>query len=112
MSHRIHPLVAALALAFSGVVFAQANPQVMDTVRVTGQRETPLPNTTAAMNAVEVAGQRAYVSDTAQLLRDVPGVSMYGAGGVPACRRFTVWLMIVCASLSMAWISLPPARIT
>ena len=82
MSHRIHPLVAALALAFSGVVFAQANPQVMDTVRVTGQRETPLPNTTAAMNAVEVAGQRAYVSDTAQLLRDVPGVSMYGAGGV------------------------------
>ncbi len=82
MSHRIHPLVAALALAFSGVVFAQANPQVMDTVRVTGQRETPLPNSTAAMNAVEVAGQRAYVSDTAQLLRDVPGVSMYGAGGV------------------------------
>jgi iron complex outermembrane receptor protein len=34
------------------------------------------------MNAIEVAGQRAYVSDTAQLLRDVPGVSMYGAGGV------------------------------
>ena len=82
MSHRIHPLVAAMALAFSGVVLAQANPQVMDTVNVTAKREMPLPNSTAAMNAVEVAGQRAYVSDTAQLLRDVPGLSMYGAGGV------------------------------
>ncbi len=82
MSHRIHPLVAAMALAFSGIALAQTSPQVMDTVNVTAKRETPLPNNTAAINAVEVAGQRAYVSDTAQLLRDVPGVSMYGAGGV------------------------------
>ena len=82
MSHRIHPLVAAMALAFSGVVLAQSSPQVMDTVNVTAKRETPLPNSTGAMNAIEVAGQRAYVSDTAQLLRDVPGVSLYGAGGV------------------------------
>ena len=82
MSYRIHPLVAAMALAFSGVVFAQANPQVMDTVRVTGQRETPLPNNAGALNSGDVASRRAYVSDTAQLLSDVPGVSMYGAGGV------------------------------
>ena len=82
MGFRFHPLVAAMAIAFSGSVFAQSSPQVMDTVNVTAKRETPLPNSTGAMNAIEVAGQRAYVSDTAQLLRDVPGVSLYGAGGV------------------------------
>jgi iron complex outermembrane receptor protein len=82
MGLRFHPLVAAMAVAFSGSVFAQSSPQVMDTVNVTAKRETPLPNSTGAMNAIEVAGQRAYVSDTAQLLRDVPGVSLYGAGGV------------------------------
>jgi iron complex outermembrane receptor protein len=82
MGFRIHPVVAAMAVAFSGAAIAQSSPQVMDTVNVTAKRETPLPNSTGAMNAIEVAGQRAYVSDTAQLLRDVPGVSMYGAGGV------------------------------
>ncbi|MDD2741451.1 MAG: TonB-dependent receptor [Rhodocyclaceae bacterium] len=82
MGYRIRPLVAALAVAFSGVAFAQTGPQVMDTVSVTAKRETPLPNSAGAMNAVEVAGQRAYVSDTAQLLRDVPGVSLSTGGGV------------------------------
>jgi hypothetical protein len=32
MGYRIHPLVAAMAVAFSGAAFAQANPQVMDAV--------------------------------------------------------------------------------
>jgi iron complex outermembrane receptor protein len=82
MSFRIHPLVAAMAVAFSGLAFAQTSPQVMDTVNVTAQRDVPLPNSTGAMNAIEVAGQRAYVSDTAQLLRDVPGVSLSTGGGV------------------------------
>ena len=82
MGYRIHPLVAAMAVAFSGAAFAQANPQVMDAVNVTAQRETPLPNSSGALNANEVAAQRAYVSDTAQLLSDVPGISLYGAGGV------------------------------
>jgi iron complex outermembrane receptor protein len=71
-----------MAVAFSGAAFAQANPQVMDAVNVTAQRETPLPNSSGALNANEVAAQRAYVSDTAQLLSDVPGISLYGAGGV------------------------------
>jgi iron complex outermembrane receptor protein len=82
MGYRIRPLVAAMAIAFSGAAFAQANSQVMDTVRVTAQRETPLPSSSGALNGGEVASRRAYVSDTAQLLNDVPGVSMYGAGGV------------------------------
>ena len=82
MGYRIRPLVAAMAIAFSGAAFSQANSQVMDTVRVTAQRETPLPSSSGALNGGEVASRRAYVSDTAQLLNDVPGVSMYGAGGV------------------------------
>ena len=82
MGYRIRPLVAAMAVAFSGAAFAQANPQVMDAVNVTAQRETPLSNSSGALNAGRVAAQRAYVSDTAQLLSDVPGISLYGAGGV------------------------------
>jgi iron complex outermembrane receptor protein len=82
MGYRIRPLVAAMAIAFSGAAFSQANSQVMDTVRVTAQRETPLSSSSGALNGGEVASRRAYVSDTAQLLNDVPGVSMYGAGGV------------------------------
>jgi hypothetical protein len=42
MGYRIRPLVAAMAIAFSGAAFSQANSQVMDTVRVTAQRETPI----------------------------------------------------------------------
>ena len=92
MGYRIHPLVAAMAVAFSGAAFAQANPQVMDAVNVTAQRETPLPNSSGALNANEVAAQRAYVSDTAQLLSDLPGISLYGAGGIsslPAIHGLT-----------------------
>lgn len=82
MGYRIHPLVAAMAVAFSGAAFAQASPQVMDAVKVTAQREAALPNSTGTLNANAIAGQRAYVSDVAQLLADVPGVSLYGAGAV------------------------------
>ncbi|MDZ4313992.1 MAG: TonB-dependent receptor, partial [Azonexus sp.] len=82
MGYRIHPLVAAMAVAFSGAAFAQASPQVMDAVKVTAQREAALPNSTGTLNANAIAGQRAYVSDAAQLLADVPGVSLYGAGAV------------------------------
>ncbi|PKO93711.1 MAG: TonB-dependent receptor [Betaproteobacteria bacterium HGW-Betaproteobacteria-10] len=82
MGYRIHPLVAAMAIAFSGAAFAQSSPQIMDAVKVTAQREAPLPNSTGTLNTNAIAGQRAYVSDTAQLLTDVPGVSLYGAGAV------------------------------
>lgn len=82
MGYRIHPLVAAMAVAFSGLALAQSSPQVMDTVKVTAQREAALPNSAGALNARAIAGQRAYVSDAAQLLADVPGVSFYGAGAV------------------------------
>ena len=82
MGYRIHPLVAAMAVAFSGAALAQTNPQMMDAVNVTAQRETPLPASSGALSATEIASRRAYVSDTAQLLSDVPGVSFYGSGGV------------------------------
>ena len=36
----------------------------------------------AAVTPADIAAQRAATSDTASLLRDIPGVSLYGAGGV------------------------------
>lgn len=81
MAYRIRPLVAAMAVAFSGAALAQTNTQVLDTVKVSAPRDTPLPEVSGAINAGEVAARRAYISDTAQLLSDVPGVSLYGAGG-------------------------------
>ncbi len=81
MGYQIRPLVAAMAVAFSGAVVAQSDARVLDPIRVTATRATPLP-AAPAIGSGEIAGKRAYVSDTAQLLSDVPGVSMYGAGGV------------------------------
>ena len=82
MVSRSRPLLAAMALAFSGTVLAQTGTPALETVRISGQRDQPLPASSGAMNASEITTRQAYVSDTAQLLGDVPGVSLYGAGGV------------------------------
>ena len=79
---RYRPLGAAMALAFSGVLPALAETQVLDTVVVKANRETPLPAAAGSLDAGAVAARRAFVSDTAQLLDDVPGMSFYGSGGV------------------------------
>ena len=81
MGYQIRPLVAAIAVAFSGAVAAQTEATALDPIRVTARRSVPLP-AAPAIKAGEIAEKRAYVSDAAQLLNDVPGVSMYGAGGV------------------------------
>jgi iron complex outermembrane receptor protein len=84
----IRPLAAAIAVAFSGSVLAQGDTTALEPIRVTATRNTPLGGA-AAMGSSEIAGKRAYVSDAAQLLNDLPGVSMVGAGGVsslPAIR--------------------------
>ena len=81
MGYQIRPLVAAMAVAFSGAVVAQSETKLLDPIRVTATRSTPLP-AVPAIKSAEIAEKRSYVSDAAQLLNDVPGVSMYGAGGV------------------------------
>lgn len=73
---RLLPLLIAASLLPLG---ASANETELPTVEVVGARED------AATFGAEVEGLptlRATTSDTAGLLRDVPGVSLYGAGGV------------------------------
>lgn len=43
---------------------------------------TPEVNTPFGVDVANVPLQRSAISDTASLLRDVPGLSLYGAGGV------------------------------
>ena len=60
---------------------AAGTPTRLGEILVTAPAERPLPNA-AALNGKDRAAQQAATSDTASLLRDVPGVSLYGAGGV------------------------------
>lgn len=76
----IRPLTAAVALAFvssSGWQLAQA--QALDEVVVKASKPATLPG---ASQVSDVAAQRAATNDTAALLKDLPGVSLYGAGAV------------------------------
>lgn len=87
MGFRIRPLTAAMAVAFSASICQQvsaqekpADPQVMNDVVVTDSKIYPIPSA-SAVNDNNLAPMRATTSDTASLLRDVPGVSLYSAGG-------------------------------
>ena len=74
---RLLPLLVAASL--QPLVAHAETPEPLMTIVVEGARED------AAPFAAEVEGLptlRATTSDTASLLRDVPGVSLYGAGGV------------------------------
>jgi iron complex outermembrane receptor protein len=79
---RFRPIPAAIAVAFSAAIPAWAESQVVDTVVIRAAREIPLPAGAGSLNAEDVAARRAATSDSAQLLQDIPGVSLYGAGGV------------------------------
>jgi iron complex outermembrane receptor protein len=79
MGYRIHPLAAALAVAFS-TPSAWAQTTLNEVVVSAGR----LPEATSPrqIGAAEIAAKHAVTRDTAALLQDVPGVSLYGAGGV------------------------------
>jgi len=84
MGYRIGPLAAAMAVAFPAAVWQTAGAQttpVLSDVVVTADRPQPLPEASTVGNS-RLPPLRAATSDTASLLRDVPGVSLYGAGGV------------------------------
>ncbi|MBV2234288.1 MAG: TonB-dependent receptor [Sterolibacterium sp.] len=84
----LSPLALLIAALFpAGQALAQATaPQEnlarLDEVLITAPAERPLPATAASLKADELRARRAASSDTASLLRDVPGVSLQGAGGV------------------------------
>jgi len=76
--------IAAWAMT-AGAVHAEESikeQQVLDDIVVTGARQQPEPAESGKLNVGEIAAKRPYVSDTAQLLDEVSGVSMYSAGGV------------------------------
>ncbi len=51
-------------------------------VQVTAPLDAPLGSGPFSLGPADIRPQRARTSDTASLLRDIPGVSTYGAGGV------------------------------
>lgn len=87
MSVRLHPLTPAplcllIAIAFPVQAQQSAAPTSYGNVLITAPAERPLPANSANLSAADLAARRAASSDTASLLRDAPGVSLYGAGGV------------------------------
>ena len=69
-------LLAAIPLA------ALAQESRLSPVLVSAPKIDNQPSSTARVDAAGMAPMRAATSDTASLLRDIPGVSLYGAGGV------------------------------
>jgi len=89
MGYRLRPLAAAVAVLFSGAVApqfaaaqgAEAKPTVLDDIVVSADKLQPVPvSNTVSPSSLEQ--MRPATSDTASLLRNIPGVSTYGAGGV------------------------------
>jgi len=91
MGFRIHPLAAAVAVLFSGAavpsaVLAQsqaAGPTVLDDVVVLGAREPAASGfgNPSGVSSEELRMLRPATSDTATLMRDVPGMQFQSAGG-------------------------------
>ncbi len=82
MGYRIHPLAAAMAVAFSSLAGQQAVAQTTLNEVVVNASKIRDAATPQQVGAAEIAAQHAITRDAAALLRDVPGVSLYGAGGV------------------------------
>jgi iron complex outermembrane receptor protein len=85
------PLVLAVSLALSASgnnAAAQSDPATVSsdtplmTVVVVGSQPVDTEPGSVTLDAADVLPLRAATSDTATLLRDVPGISFYGAGGV------------------------------
>jgi iron complex outermembrane recepter protein len=81
---KIKPIALLLALppCLPSTAGYAADVPVLDEITVTASRpERSLPGA-ARIGQAELAPLRAATSDSASLLRDLPGVAMYGAGGV------------------------------
>lgn len=71
-----------LALLLTASPALAQGPITLDEIVVTAQRPIPNPPSLHSLGEREIAELRASTSDTASLIRDIPGVSLYGAGGV------------------------------
>ncbi|HQN46559.1 MAG TPA: TonB-dependent receptor, partial [Rugosibacter sp.] len=82
-NHFFSPKKLSLAIASALVSMAAiANDNNPEPILV--QATKPAANTpfSTAVTSADITSQRAATSDTASLLRDIPGISLYGAGGV------------------------------
>ncbi len=79
MRLKLHPLAAALAVLVSPVAFAGPDPSTLDAITVEGARPSELPSA-RVLDPKALVGSRG--ADTAASLRELPGMSAYGAGGV------------------------------
>ncbi len=84
MRYRIRPLAAAISIAFSTTTMMSAAnaqaPQVLEEIKINATQDKALGST--QLSPADLSSQGSRTSDTASLLADVPGVSLYGAGGV------------------------------
>ncbi|MCH2221620.1 MAG: TonB-dependent receptor plug domain-containing protein, partial [Dechloromonas sp.] len=82
MGYPLRPLATAVALACTAMAWPQAHAQTTLNEVVVNAGKTRDAATPQQIGAAEISAQHAITRDTAALLRDVPGVSLYGAGGV------------------------------
>ena len=85
MGHRLHPLTTAVAAAclVSGTGFSASAETLteLSEILVSAERPEVFPSS-SLVTGRELETARVGTSDTARLLLQVPGVSLYGAGGV------------------------------
>jgi len=84
MGNRIRPVAAAMAVAFSSAAWQVAcadDATHLNEVVVSAKKDLSLPEA-SGLDPRVVAPLRAATSDTASLLKEVPGVYVQGAGGV------------------------------
>lgn len=83
---RALPLSISLALPALCLLCSQAAAEekvtTLPAITVSDSKPDPSPLGATAIDASSLAGKTSNTSDTARLLGDVPGVSLYGAGGV------------------------------
>jgi iron complex outermembrane receptor protein len=79
LRRRLLPLAVAAALPLAA---AAQQPAHVGTVRVTAPRLAEMPLNAGTVDDEELRSRRPATSDAASLLKGIPGVSLYGAGGV------------------------------
>jgi iron complex outermembrane receptor protein len=79
---KLKRIAICMALALAQNVYAEGN-ETMPEVEVKANRLEPLPTPSkSGLDSKGLEQKRVYTSDTARMLEDQPGVSLYGAGGV------------------------------
>lgn len=86
----LHPMLLLTLSVFSSLAHADETPNTqLEAIEVKAQQPKRMDTAGASILLEEINRQKASTSDTAQLLKNIPGVSLYGAGGVsslPAIR--------------------------